>query len=47
MKVYITARGLYQVQSATNYSLACFDSLVDANAYIRERGEIPVYTWFN
>lgn len=47
MKVYITARGLYQVQNANNYSLACFDSLVNANAFIRENGQIPVYTWFN
>ena len=47
MKVYITARGLYQVQNANGYALHCFDTLVNANSFIRSQNEVPVYTWFN
>lgn len=44
MKVYITARGVYQVQH-DGYSLATFNTLLQANCYIRSRGACPVYTW--
>ena len=47
MKIYITARGQYQVQNADNYCTACFDSLLDANSFIRSQGNTPIYTWFN
>ena len=46
MSVYITARGQYAVETE-GYIVVCFASLVDANAYIREQGQEPVYTWFN
>lgn len=38
MKVYIKARGLYQVQDSKGYSLNTFESLLQANSYIREQG---------
>lgn len=47
MKVYITARGLYQVQDSKGYSLNTFDTLLNANSFIRSQNEVPVYTWFN
>ena len=42
MKVYITASGLYQVQNANNYSVACFDSLVKANVFIRRMNFLSI-----
>ena len=47
MKVYITARGLYQVQNSKGYSLNTFDTLLNANSFVRSQGFAPEYTWFN
>jgi len=45
MKIYITSRGLYQVQNSDNYCLNCFDNLIQANSFVRSQGFAPIYTW--
>lgn len=47
MKVFLTARGLYQVQDSKGYALEQFGSLLQANAFVRGKGFAPEYTWFN
>ena len=47
MKVFITARGMYQVQNVGGYALNQFTSLSQANSFIRQQGQTPIYTWIN
>ena len=44
MKVYITARALYAVET-NRYIIATFASLLQANSFIRQQGSSPIYTW--
>jgi hypothetical protein len=46
MKVYITARALYAVETKDR-TLVTFNTLINANSFIRSQNEVPVYTWFN